>query len=48
MKCGLHPNILSTLIPRLRRDPYAVEIKTLAAIAKGGGTTLKALLFPEG
>lgn len=47
MNCALHPNILSTLVPRLLRDPYAVELKTLAAIAKGGGMILKALPFSD-
>lgn len=46
-RCKLNPNILSTLLPRLRANPYAVELKTLAALARGGGTTIRALLFPE-
>lgn len=46
-RCGLHPNIFSTMLPRLEKNPYAIELKTLAAIAKGGGVTLKHLLFPD-
>jgi hypothetical protein len=45
--CGLNPNVLSTLLPRLDKDPFAVELKTLAAIAQGGGVSLRWLLFGE-